>query len=139
MASIKEQKILESLPWYKNCKIVEEYSYAGVAVFLDAFPVTPGHMLFVPINKNSIEFCFTRANRIGEEMVAAGEWDGFNVGLNRGTAAGQTIKWPHIHLIPRQEGDCNDPSGGVRGVIPKLQNWRKAAKYKTKRKKLGLD
>jgi len=138
MATIKEQKTLESLPWYKTCKIVEEYSYAGVACFLDGFPVTEGHMLFVPMDRTGIHYCFTRAHRIGEEKIAAGEWDGFNIGLNRGSAAGQTIKWPHVHLIPRYEDDCKDPVGGVRGVIPKRQNWQTSTYYKKRRKGQGI-
>ena len=44
--------------------------------------------------------------------------DGYNIGINVNTAAGQTIPHVHIHLIPRYEGDVADPEGGVRGVIP---------------------
>ena len=44
---------------------------------------------------------------------------GFNVGMNCGTAAGQTVMHSHIHLIPRRKGDTSEPKGGVRGVIPK--------------------
>ncbi len=140
MEKTRDQKIAESMPWYDNCELVKELSYAGVAVFLDAFPVTEGHMIFVPIRQeDGLDFCMNRAWRIGNEKIAAREWHGYNIGLNCGEAAGQTIDWPHVHLIPRMKGDCNDPAGGVRGVIPKLQNWKKAAKYKPQRKKLGLD
>lgn len=139
MASIKEQKTLESLPWYNKCKLVEKHSFAGVACFLDAFPVTQGHMLFVPMRKDLIEFCFNRAYRIGEEMVATGEWDGFNIGLNRGQAAGQSVKWPHVHLIPRRDDDCKDPVGGIRKVIPGKGNWKTSRAYSKKRKELGID
>jgi diadenosine tetraphosphate (Ap4A) HIT family hydrolase len=56
-------------------------------------------------------------------MVAAGECDAFNVGMNSGTAAGQTVMYPHVHLIPRRVGDCTDPVGGVRGVIHGQANY----------------
>jgi len=129
---LKEEK-LALLPWYNKCKLISEYSYAGVVCFLDKYPVTDGHMLFVPLEENiNINFCFARAYRIGEEKVKEGEWDGFNIGLNYNEVAGQTIKYPHVHLIPRRNNDVNDPTGGVRGVIPSKQNWRKAKCYKNK-------
>ena len=53
-----------------------------------------------------------------DEMVT-----GFNVGINNGTDAGQTINHCHIHLIPRRQGDIDDPKGGVRGVIPERQKY----------------
>ena len=48
---------------------------------------------------------------------------GFNVGINSGQSAGQTIEHCHVHLIPRREGDADNPRGGVRGVIPAKQNY----------------
>jgi ATP adenylyltransferase len=48
---------------------------------------------------------------------------GFNVGINTGTSAGQTVFHVHIHLIPRRDGDVVDPRGGVRGVIPSKQGY----------------
>lgn len=134
------QEKIEQTEWHKNCEMVKEYSYAGVAVFLDAFPVTEGHMIFVPVNKDAgIDFCLIRASKIGKEMVRDGIWDGFNIGLNHGEAAGQTVDWPHVHLIPRMKGDCKDPAGGVRGVIPNRQNWKTSGRYKKKRRELGID
>ena len=59
----------------------------------------------------------------GNRMVTAGECDAFNVGMNLGTAAGQTVMYPHIHLIPRRTGDCTDPVGGVRAVIHGQANY----------------
>ncbi len=136
-----DQEITESMPWYDKCELVKDFSYAGVAVFLDAFPVTKGHLVLVPVNneRENIAYCWHRAWLIGTEKVAAREWHAFNIGLNYGKDAGQTVDWLHIHLIPRMKGDCKDPTGGIRGVIPRLQNWRKAAKYKAARKKLGFD
>jgi diadenosine tetraphosphate (Ap4A) HIT family hydrolase len=97
-----------------------------VVVFRDRYPVTPGHLLFVPVynSEGVIKDTFGDAVREGERMVAAGECDAFNVGLNMGTAAGQTVMYPHVHLIPRRTGDCADPVGGVRGVIPGQANYK---------------
>jgi diadenosine tetraphosphate (Ap4A) HIT family hydrolase len=60
----------------------------------------------------------------GQQMVARGECDAFNIGLNMGPAAGQTVMYPHVHLIPRKQGDCLDPVGGVRGVIAGQANYK---------------
>jgi diadenosine tetraphosphate (Ap4A) HIT family hydrolase len=49
---------------------------------------------------------------------------GFNVGVNAGASAGQTVMHCHIHLIPRRDGDMDDPRGGIRGVIPARQKYR---------------
>jgi diadenosine tetraphosphate (Ap4A) HIT family hydrolase len=91
-----------------------------VIVFRDRYPVTTGHLLFVPVynTEGLIKDAFGDAIQEGERMIAQGECDGYNVGLNMGTVAGQTVMYPHVHLIPRRQGDCADPVGGVRNVIP---------------------
>ena len=97
-----------------------------VAVYYDKYPCTPGHLLFVP-KYNSMELlndAFEDAVREGKRMVEAGEWDGYNVGLNQGESAGQTVPWPHVHLIPRRKGDVEDPVGGVRNTIPGKGNYK---------------
>jgi diadenosine tetraphosphate (Ap4A) HIT family hydrolase len=97
-----------------------------VAIFLDKYPCTPGHLLFVP-KYNSLgvlKDAFEEAVDWGKAKVEAGEWDGYNVGLNMGEAAGQTVNWPHIHLIPRRKGDVEDSVGGVRNTIPGKGNYR---------------
>ena len=97
-----------------------------VAIFLDKYPCTPGHLLFVP-KYNSLgvlKDVFEEAVEWGKTKVEAGEWDGFNVGFNYGQAAGQTVQWPHVHLIPRRKGDVEDPVGGVRNTIPGKGNYR---------------
>jgi hypothetical protein len=111
-----------SAPW---TDLVEEDFH--VKIFKDKYPVTDGHLLFVP-KYNTIPVlmdAFEDAVRDGIKRVISGEWDGFNVGLNYGPAAGQTVEWPHIHLIPRRTGDMEDPTGGVRHVIPEKGNYRK--------------
>jgi diadenosine tetraphosphate (Ap4A) HIT family hydrolase len=109
-------------PW---TELVEEDYH--VKVFHDLYPCTPGHLLFVPkyntvgVLMNAIE----DAVRYGQAQVNKGEWDGFNIGLNYGAAAGQTVAWPHVHVIPRRTGDVEDPVGGVRNTIPGKGNYKK--------------
>jgi diadenosine tetraphosphate (Ap4A) HIT family hydrolase len=116
-------------PWDQ---LVEELSDFHVAVFRDRYPVTPGHLLFVPTyNTHAVlTDAFETALRYGERMIRLGECDGFNIGFNSGTAAGQTVMYPHVHLIPRRTGDCANPTGGVRGVIPGQANY-KSSEYQT--------
>jgi len=115
-------------PWNDR---VEELSDFHVAVFRDRYPVTPGHLLFVPqYNTDAvITDCFKSAMRHGRRMVENKECDAFNIGINMGREAGQTVMYPHVHLIPRRVDDCNDPVGGVRGVIHGQANY-KTAGYK---------
>jgi diadenosine tetraphosphate (Ap4A) HIT family hydrolase len=116
--------IEDSLAPWDN--LVEEDFH--VKVFADKYPVTEGHLLFVP-KYNTVHVlmdCFHDAVQDGINRVKNGEWDGFNVGFNYGPAAGQTVEWPHVHLIPRRKGDMEDPTGGVRHVIPEKGNYRKA-------------
>jgi diadenosine tetraphosphate (Ap4A) HIT family hydrolase len=105
---------------------VERLSDFHVAVFQDRYPVARGHLLFVPqYNTDAVIMdCFQTAMREGRRMVAAGECDAFNIGINMGAAAGQTVMYPHVHLIPRRSGDCADPVGGVRGVISGQANYK---------------
>lgn len=108
-------------PW---TEVVEEDYH--VKVFLDKYPCTPGHLLFVPKYNTLgvLSDAFEDAVRYGKKMVESGAWDGFNVGLNYGESAGQTVPWPHIHLIPRKRGDVEDPVGGIRNTIPGRGNYR---------------
>jgi len=97
-----------------------------VIVYRDKYPVTSGHLLFVP-KYNTIDIlkqAFEDAVRYGKDKVIKKEWDGFNIGLNYGLAAGQTVEWPHIHLIPRRQGDVEDPVGGVRNIIHGKGNYK---------------
>jgi diadenosine tetraphosphate (Ap4A) HIT family hydrolase len=98
----------------------------------DLNPVTRGHMLIIPLRHEADFFRTTVAER--SAMLALLDDarsllereihpDGFNVGVNVGAAAGQTIGHVHLHLIPRFHGDVEQPRGGVRGVIPSRQNY----------------
>ena len=121
--TLKEAQIAGVAPWDLE---VERLSDFHVAVFQDRFPVAPGHLLFVPqYNTDTvINDCFETAMREGRRMVKDGECDAFNIGINMGAAAGQTVMYPHVHLIPRRLGDCADPVGGVRGVISGQANYK---------------
>ena len=96
-------------------------------VFRDKYPVTEGHLLIVPkeATQENILKCFNFAVTMGNDNVASEKTNitGYNIGLNVGESAGQTVMYPHVHLIFRRNGDMEDPKGGVRGVIPSKQKY----------------
>ena len=113
---------IEDTPWKNPIGETEDY-----IVFRDKYPVTEGHVLFVPKENTqaSIMKCYAGAYAQGRLWVAE-EWcDAYNIGQNIGEAAGQTVMYPHVHLIPRRGGDMNDPRGGMRHVIPEKGNYKK--------------
>ena len=120
--SLKEAKIDGVVPWDDI-----HMDLGDVKVYRDRFPVTQGHLLFVPERDSpgNITEAFRLAVLMGAAMVRRGECDAFNIGMNQGKDAGQTVMYPHVHLIPRKAGDCEDPVGGVRGVIPGQANYHK--------------
>lgn len=99
----------------------------------DGFPVSPGHTLVIPKRHVATFFdttedeqmAISRAIQKARKMLDQ-EFnpDGYNIGINNGDAAGQTVFHLHVHLIPRYKGDCEDPRGGVRWVLPeKAAYW----------------
>jgi diadenosine tetraphosphate (Ap4A) HIT family hydrolase len=93
----------------------------------DAFPVTRGHTLVIPRRHAADFFDLTREETAAliqllwearSRLDASLKPSGYNVGVNVGQAAGQTVLHVHVHLIPRYSGDVPDPTGGVRAVIP---------------------
>ena len=115
LASYKEA------PWADENIIHES---ANVIVYKDGYPVTEGHLLFVPKiveQRRDITRCFEIAYDWGVQGVLDYKWTSFNIGINNGVEAGQSVMWPHVHLIPRRKGDVKDSKrvkGGVRHVIP---------------------
>ena len=107
-----------------------------VIAIRDGYPVTNLHTLILPKRHISDYFDFTSeeiedANRLlrslREEILKEDpSVTGFNVGVNCGISAGQTIMHAHIHLIPRRDGDIANPRGGVRGVIPAKMDYQTA-------------
>ncbi len=101
----------------------------------DGFPVSPGHTLIIPRRHVASFFDVTDAERADlMSLLSAARDDldrqfrpaGYNIGINDGAAAGQTVPHLHIHLIPRYAGDRDDPRGGVRWVLPdKAAYWTK--------------
>lgn len=98
----------------------------------DGYPVSPGHTLIIPKRHVCSFFGVTPQER--DELLAAldaakvsldAEFqpDGYNIGINDGSAAGQTVGHLHIHLIPRFNGDQPDPRGGVRWIFPDKANY----------------
>ena len=99
----------------------------------DSYPVSDHHCLIIP--KRHVKDYFYMTN---DELIACNDLiqivkneilnkdvnvKGFNIGTNAGKIAGQSILHCHIHLIPRREGDVENPQGGVRSVIPKKQHY----------------
>ena len=120
------------------CKIrTEEIQFENQLSYSskDSYPVSVFHSLIFP--KRHVETYFELTN---EEIQACNELilktkekilkedfsvKGFNIGTNAGKSAGQSIMHCHIHLIPRREGDVENPQGGVRSVIPKKQHYKR--------------
>ncbi len=101
----------------------------------DSYPVSDHHCLIIP--KRHIKDYFDMTN---DELIACNDLiqivkneilskdinvKGFNIGTNAGKIAGQSIMHCHIHLIPRREGDVDNPQGGVRSVIPSKQHYKR--------------
>jgi diadenosine tetraphosphate (Ap4A) HIT family hydrolase len=101
-------------------------------VIRDAFPVSPGHTLVLPARHAGSFFDTTEderkdllalLDRAKRDLDAALRPAGYNIGINDGAAAGQTVPHLHIHLIPRYDGDRPDPRGGVRWVLPERARY----------------
>ena len=101
-------------------------------VIRDAYPVSPGHTLVLPIRHVESIFVATDAERsdimtlldrakrdLDRELAPAG----FNIGINDGAAAGQTVPHLHVHLIPRYPRDQPDPRGGIRWIVPERARY----------------
>jgi diadenosine tetraphosphate (Ap4A) HIT family hydrolase len=99
----------------------------------DRFPVTPGHTLVIPKRLVATWFDATLEEQHallalvtevkGTLDAGSPRPDGYNLGINIGEAAGQTVMHLHVHVIPRYHGDMDDPRGGVRHVIPEHGNY----------------
>ena len=105
-------------PWPDHNIVHED---ENIIVYKDGYPVTDGHLLFVPKKKerrSDITQCFEYAYDWGVQGILDYKWEGFNVGINQNEVAGQSVMWPHVHMIPRRKGDMENTKGGVRHVIP---------------------
>lgn len=111
-----------------NILINGEYSYSR----LDGYPVSEGHCLVIPkrhvisiddLTDSELKDLYTVLKQTKIMLCEVYQPDGFNIGINEGEAAGQTVGHLHIHIIPRYKGDVECPRGGVRGVIPSKCNY----------------
>jgi len=110
------------------------FSNSLAVAIADGFPVSRGHTLIIPKRHFASLFDATSEERLAlwELVEQAQQYllskylsDGFNIGINDGVAAGQTVMHLHIHLIPRYAGDIVDPRGGIRWVMPdKAKYWK---------------
>ncbi len=101
----------------------------------EPFPISIGHMKIVPFRHEATLFNLTekeekdfwdilkRVKEYLDTSLDAHKPDGYNLGVNIGEAAGQTIQHLHIHVIPRYKGDVENPRGGVRNIKPALVSW----------------
>jgi len=101
----------------------------------DGFPVNLGHTLIISKRQVASWFFLTEEERQGvmnlvefvkHHLDSEFHPDSYNIGINDGPAAGQTIPHVHVHLIPRFIGDVDDPTGGVRFVIPENGNYKRS-------------
>ena len=109
------------------------YRSETAIVMGDRFPVSPGHSLILPVRHIASLWEATAQEQAGllealfwarASVAAEHKPDGFNIGINDGAAAGQTVMHLHVHLIPRYKGDRSDPRGGIRTIFPdKAAYW----------------
>ena len=117
-------------------KIIDEsriiYQDSTWIAILDGYPVSEGHTLLIPkrhcetyfdLNYLELESLGVTIGIVKRLLDTKYHPNGYNVGVNCGEAAGQTVMHCHIHIIPRYNGDCENPRGGVRGVIPEKQHY----------------
>ena len=120
------------------CKIrKEELQFENQLAYssIDSYPVSEFHSLIVPkrhvetyfeLTNKEIQACNDLILKTKEKILKQdSSVKGFNIGTNVGKVAGQSITHCHIHLIPRREGDVENPQGGVRSVIPKKQHYKR--------------
>lgn len=114
----------------KNEKVIFDNKLAFT--IYDGFPVNKGHMLIMPKRHVESFFELTSDEKLAiDELVTRTKAfldenfkpDAYNLGINEGVYAGQSILHCHLHVIPRYVGDVSNPRGGVRGIIPAKQNY----------------
>lgn len=98
----------------------------------DSYAVSPGHTVVIPkrhvasffeLSPEEVGACMDLINKEKKLIDQEFKPDGYNIGINVGQAAGQSIFHVHIHIIPRYKGDVENPQGGVRHVIPKMGHY----------------
>ena len=114
----------------RGVSLTNELAYSA----RDSYPVSPGHTVVIPrrhvasffeLTPEEINACMALINEERKLLDEAFKPDGYNIGVNIGSAAGQSILHVHIHIIPRYEGDVENPQGGVRHVIPRKGHYKR--------------
>lgn len=123
----------QNSPFFKKNKIIEnEFAFA----IFDGFAVSEGHTLVIPkrvvpsifdLSSEEYAACFLLVKEMKQHLTHKYQPDGFNLGVNDGEYAGQTIKHAHIHLIPRYKNDIENPRGGVRNILPDNSGYKENA------------
>ena len=99
---------------------------------LDKYPVSPGHTLvttkrhissYFEASLEEVRGLWQLVGEVKQYLDSQHKPTGYNIGINVGSDAGQTVMHMHVHIIPRYKGDMEDPRGGVRGVIPNKQKY----------------
>tara|TARA_Y100000310_G_C20556238_1_gene750646 strand:- start:81 stop:512 length:432 start_codon:yes stop_codon:yes gene_type:complete len=107
--------------WFRNIKTHPPLNEdENIAVYHDKFPCCNGHLLFIPKSNQPrwLGMCMVDAYQHGIDEMKKGNCDGFNIGLNVGESAGQSVFWPHVHFIPRKKGDQEPGPKGIRIIYP---------------------
>lgn len=107
---------------------------ATVYSIFDKYPVSKGHALVIPKRKSLSYFDCTdkekkaiwiMVDRVKKILDDRFKPDGYNIGFNTNEAAGQTVFHTHVHIVPRYNGDVDNPRGGIRNIIPGKGDWGK--------------
>ena len=119
------------------CKIANEkfhilFETDLATAFYDTYPVNVGHVLIVPkrhcetyfdLTKEELADMFELSKKVKDLLDKEFEPAGYNVGFNCYAAGGQTVMHAHMHVIPRYEGDCDNPRGGIRKAVKRKDNY----------------
>ena len=114
-----------------QCVIITQH----IRAFRDQFPISKGHTLIIPrrhvasifeLQEDELQEIWQAVALARQQLQGEFKPDAFNIAVNYGAAAGQTVPHAHVHVIPRYAGDVPDPRGGVRWIIPaKADYWSK--------------
>ncbi|WP_175059939.1 HIT family protein [Thermococcus sp. 2319x1] len=124
------------------------YENENIRILIDSFPANRGHLLIVPkrhiedwrkLKEEEKQAIMKGVELAIEKLSEALKPDGFNVGINLGEAAGQTVAHIHVHVIPRYKGDTNFPRGGVRKAVLDVEDENLSLKEKWVKNRLTFE
>ena len=127
ISAVKIQAFCDEFP--KERVVYQDDTWLAI---YDNYPVSKGHVLLIPkrhcdtyFDLNYVELASLGVTIGIIKFILNNKFHptGYNIGVNCGKSAGQTVMHCHIHIIPRYDGDMEDPRGGVRGVIPEKQKY----------------